>query len=135
MPDSLKTEVEREAGERRALFQKGADRITAAQVELAAAIADFSAMVEADTSADAELHAFITAFRNPTVANPEPIAPEVAAPPPAEPPPVFTTVDTPVLTPDTTSGGFAPVIDEAFALPHAAEGETPADGAIGAQGE
>jgi hypothetical protein len=58
--------------------------------------------------------AFVRQYRNPAVPNPAPIAPEVAAPPPAEEPPVFTTIDSPVLDPMDTSGGFAPEIAPEF---------------------
>lgn len=61
--------------------------------------------------------AFVRQYRNPAAPNPPPIAPEVAAPPPAEEPPVFTDVSSPVLAPDETSGGFAPIIAEEFVLP------------------
>jgi hypothetical protein len=61
--------------------------------------------------------AFVRQYRNPAAPNPPPIAPEVAAPPPAEEPPVFTDVSSPVLAPDETSGGFAPIIAGEFVLP------------------
>lgn len=90
---TLKEAVAANTDERRALFQKGADRITAARVELAAALSEFDEAAVAENGADAELDAWVASQRNPAVPDPSPIAPDVAAPAPEVPPPVFVPVE------------------------------------------
>lgn len=118
--------------------QKIVDEETRIRGMLADVIARRVAYREKVAAISPQAVAFIDNYVHPTVANPAPLAPEVAAPPPAEEPPVFTTVGVAELSPETTSGGAAPVVDEAFDLPEApvavepppaGEGEVAADGA------
>ena len=124
-------EINREA-------QKAVDRVIAARAELAAAITGLNDVRGSIAGGSAAAVNFIDAYMNPVTPNPAPVAPEVAAPSLAAEPPVFTTVDTVALTPETTSGGAAPVVDEAFDVPELpapvetsieGEGEGSADGA------
>lgn len=119
--------------------QRAVDRVIAARVELDASIKDLLAKREVIAGGSAAAVSFIDAYMNPVAAPPPPVAPEVAAPPPAVEPPVFTTVETAELSPETTSGGTAVVIDDAFDVPEApapvGEGETSADGAAEATGK
>jgi hypothetical protein len=99
-------EIHREA-------QKRVDRVIAARVELAAAMDDLVAGRESILKASEKAVAFVDAYLNPVMVNPEPIAPEVAMelPPEAEIP-VFTTVDAEGLTYFNVSGGEVAVEEE-----------------------
>lgn len=119
--------------------QKVVDAETAARAALEIAIANRVAVREKVAGISAKAAAFIDNYVSPVVANPAPLAPDVAAPPPAAEPPVFTMVTTAELSPETTSGGNAPVIDEALDVPEApapvGEGEDASDGADTATGK
>lgn len=95
----------------RSEIQRRVDRVTAARVELDAALVDLADGREQVLTKSAAAVAFVDAFLNPLASNPPPLEPEVAAPPPAVEPPVFTTVDTPEATPVNTSGGEAGAVD------------------------
>lgn len=112
--------------------QKAVDREVAARAELAAAIENRQNVRAMIAGGSAEAVAFIDAYVNPAVPNPEPVAPEVAAPPPAVEPPVFTSVDDANVAPDNSSGGSSAVAEElVVSPPPSAEGEgvAAADGA------
>lgn len=89
--------------------QKAVDREIAARVELAAAIENRVSVRALIGAGSAAALAFIDAYTNPTVANPEPIAPEVAAPPVDVEPPVYTDVTDIEVNPGNTSGGDASI--------------------------
>lgn len=109
--------------------QKVVDAEIAARDALAAAIARRVAVREKVAAISPAAAAFIDNYVSPVVPNPAPLAPEVAAPPPAIEPPVFTTVESAELSPETTSGGRAPVIDDLLDVPEApAPVETSAEG-------
>lgn len=135
MPDQADLPLAADVAEINREAQKAVDRVIAARVELAAAIANVVDVRNNIATGSTGAIAFIDNYMNPVAPNPAPIAPEVAAPPVAAEPPVFTTVDTIELTPETTSGGAAPVVDEAFEVPGppapAVDGEGSADGATG----
>lgn len=123
--DADVAELKREA-------QKAVDRLVAARVELADAIANINTVRGSIAGGSSDAVAFIDNYMNPVAANPAPIAPEVAAPPPAVEPPVFTSVETADLTQDTTSGGSAPVVADELNVveaPPAGEGTDASGGA------
>lgn len=109
--------------------QKVVDAEIAARDALAVAIANRVAVREKVAAISAKAAAFIDNYVSPVVPNPAPLAPEVAAPAPAIEPPVFTTVESAALSPETTSGGRAPVIDDLLDVPEApAPVETSSEG-------
>lgn len=107
----------------KATAQRMVDRNVAARIELEASNKEISDYLTEVETVDKEIHAFVDAYRNPTVANPPPIDPAVAATPPAEEPAVFTDVSSTDLAPEETSGGFAETIAEPLAVPEAAPAE------------
>lgn len=127
--------LDADVAELRREAQKAVDREIAARTELAAAIANREEVRAKVAAGAADALAFIDAYVNPAVPAPAPIAPEVAAPAPAVEPPVFTTVDSADVAPDNSSGGVSEVAPELEVLPPVEDGEAPADGAIGSQGE
>lgn len=99
-------------GQAKERAQKAVDRLTAARVEMAAAIEFCNAERLAIASDDADALGFIDQYMNPSAPNPAPIAPAVAAPAPSVEPPVFTTVDSAEVSSTNTSGGSSDVAEE-----------------------
>lgn len=121
--------LDADVAELRREAQKAVDREIAARIELAAAIENRIAVRAKVAAGAADAVAFIDNYVSPVVPNPAPLAPEVAAPAPAIEPPVFTTVESAELSPETTSGGRAPVIDDLLDVPEApAPVETSSEG-------